>query len=129
MTLKRAKTIVVIFVCISIPLGIVPATNAILYMSSYVDTDTNRTSTYSICYIDISTVFGFMSSRIIKTILDIIYIVAIVIVTVLYVLIYIDIYTRRKKREDRKRALQLSSIKNGGGCINKFENEISKKRS
>jgi len=133
-----------VIICISILLGIIPSLSAVVEVTSddnrfngvnndtsiskssldsphlSVDytlinlTDTRYSNyTYSSCYVDLESNLGLFT-RVLKSVLDVIYTVAIIVITVLYVLIYNEIYTRRKKREDRKRELLMTSIRLGG---------------
>ncbi len=136
-----------VITCISILLGIIPSLSAIVDVTSddsryyLTNNDTSIVSsgesgthfsteyefvylnqtkqtivTYSTCYVDLASNLGLFT-RVLKSVLDVIYVVAIVVITVLYVLIYMEIYTRRKKRDDRKRELLMTSIRFGASYI------------
>lgn len=125
-TLQRAKLLVGLIIFISILLGIIPSLSAIVETSSADDhfnkanltvlntsnNSNNTIETFSLCYIDFNSQLGYYT-LVLKAVMDGIYVIDIVVITILYVMIYEEIYTRRKKKEDRKRELLMTSLRHG----------------
>ena len=113
MNLSKAKILVATLVSVSGLLGVIPATGATI--DPHIDKHSNNSviDNQTNCYIDIEKSIGSMI-KISKYCLDLIYVISIVVITVLYILIYKEIYTRRKKKRDRRHELLMTTLRNGG---------------